>query len=51
MVNEYIRYRIDADRTDDFLKAYEEAGALMRASPYCLGYERHYQVTPLRWSR
>jgi quinol monooxygenase YgiN len=39
MINEYIRYRISPERTDAFLKAYEEAGALMRESPYCLGYE------------
>ena len=101
MINEYIRYRIGPDRIDAFLGAYEEAGALMRASPFCLGYElsrcteapdqfmlriqwtseaehiqgfrtgpqwpaflkavgpfraeieemRHYELTPLRWTR
>ena len=101
MINEYIRYRITLERTDAFLKAYEAAGALMRASEFCLGYElsrcaeapdhfilrihwtsqdehikgfrtgpqwpafleavgpfrgdieemRHYELTPLRWSR
>ncbi len=39
MVNEYIRYRILPERTEAFLRAYETAGALLRASPFCLGYE------------
>jgi quinol monooxygenase YgiN len=40
MINEYIRYRIaDPDRAAAFVKAYEEAGESLRASPHCLGYE------------
>jgi quinol monooxygenase YgiN len=39
MINEYIRYRIDAVDVDDFLAAYTRAGESLRASPHCLGYE------------
>lgn len=39
MVNEYIRYRIGADRSDAFLRAYDDAQAPLRASEHCLGYE------------
>lgn len=39
MIVEYIRYRIDPDRTDAFVSAYEAAQASLRASPHCLGYE------------
>ena len=39
MINEYIRYRISADRAEAFLSAYAEAQASLRASPHCLGYE------------
>jgi len=48
MVVEYIRYRIDADRSDVFVKAYEDAQTSLQQSPQCLG---HYAPTPLRWSR
>jgi quinol monooxygenase YgiN len=36
---EYIRYRIEASRSAAFLAAYQEAGASLRASEHCLGYE------------
>lgn len=39
MVVEYIRYRIEADRSDLFVRAYEEAEASLQQSPECLGYE------------
>jgi quinol monooxygenase YgiN len=39
MVLEYIRYRIDADRHEDFERAYAEAGAPLAASSHCLSYE------------
>jgi quinol monooxygenase YgiN len=101
MINEYIRYKVGADRAAAFVSAYGEAAASLRQSPHCLGYElsqcteapehfvlriqwvsaaghlegfrtspefreffravkpflddieemRHYQLTPLRWSR
>jgi quinol monooxygenase YgiN len=101
MVNEYLRYKVGADRAAAFLTAYGEAAASLRKSPHCLGYElsqcteapehfvlriqwvstdahlqgfraspefqdffravkpfvndieemRHYELTPLRWSR
>jgi quinol monooxygenase YgiN len=39
MINEYIRYHIDAARADSFLGAYARAAESLRASPHCLGYE------------
>jgi quinol monooxygenase YgiN len=39
MIVEYIRYTIAADRADSFVAAYEVAGASLRASEHCLGYE------------
>jgi len=39
MIVEYIRYRIDAERIDAFMRAYEEAQARLQESPHCLGYE------------
>jgi quinol monooxygenase YgiN len=39
VIIEYIRYRIDAPRTEAFLGAYREAEASLRASPHCLGYD------------
>lgn len=39
MVVEYIRYRIDAARSDDFERAYAAAGGVLDASPHCLAYE------------
>jgi len=39
MINEYIRYRITADRTTEFLDAYGEASKSLQASRHCLGYE------------
>lgn len=39
MVVEYIRYRIEGDRTDLFVRAYEEAQTSLQQSPHCVGYE------------
>lgn len=36
---EYIRYRIDASRSDAFERAYAEGGRVLRASPHCLAFE------------
>lgn len=36
---EIIRYVISADQRASFEKAYENAAAILQASPYCLGYE------------
>jgi quinol monooxygenase YgiN len=39
MVVEYIRYRIDAARGQEFERAYAEAGSSLAASSHCLAYE------------
>ena len=39
MVLEYIRYRIDPERTDEFDDAYRRAGELLDASPHCRHWE------------
>jgi len=39
MVIEYVRYRIPADQADQFVAAYATAGAALRKSSHCLGYE------------
>lgn len=39
MVIEYIRYHIDADRCDQFERAYAEGGRSLAASSHCRGYE------------
>lgn len=39
MIVEYIRYTIAADRADGFVTAYAAAGASLRASAHCHGYE------------
>lgn len=39
MIVEYIRYTIDAARSEAFLAAYTTAGESLRASEHCLGYE------------
>ena len=39
MINEYIRYHVPTERTEAFLNAYEAAGASLRDSAHCLGYE------------
>ncbi|MFE6284862.1 group II truncated hemoglobin [Streptomyces sp. NPDC057877] len=36
---EYIRYRVPADRTADFLAAYTRAAPHLAASPHCVDYE------------
>jgi hypothetical protein len=38
MIVEYIRYKIDPARTDEFDDAYRRAGELMDASPHCLPF-------------
>ena len=39
MIVEYIRYKIDAGRNDEFDEAYRGAGALLDASPHCQRWE------------
>lgn len=39
MTIEYIRYRIDESRADEFVASYREAAASLDASEYCRGYE------------
>ena len=39
MVVEYIRYRIDPGRVDEFDAAYRRAGELLDASPHCERWE------------
>jgi quinol monooxygenase YgiN len=39
MVVEYIRYRIDAARGNEFDRAYEQAAGSLEASSHCLAYE------------
>ena len=39
MIVEYIRYRIEADRSDLFVQAYEDAQGALQQSPHCLSYE------------
>jgi quinol monooxygenase YgiN len=36
---EVIRYTIPPDQHNNFEEAYKEAGKLLEASPYCLGYQ------------
>jgi hypothetical protein len=37
MIVEYIRYKIDPSRNDEFENAYRRAGELLDASPHCGG--------------
>jgi quinol monooxygenase YgiN len=39
MIVEYIRYKIDPSRNDEFDDAYLRAGKLLDASPHCLRWE------------
>ncbi len=39
MTVEYIRYRIRAEKKNDFIAAYEKASEQLSNSQYCLGYE------------
>ncbi|HEX2433001.1 MAG TPA: antibiotic biosynthesis monooxygenase [Gaiellaceae bacterium] len=39
MIVEYIRYKIDPARSDEFADAYRRAGALLDASPHCRRWE------------
>jgi heme-degrading monooxygenase HmoA len=39
MIVEYIRYKIDPSRTDEFDEAYRRAGGLLDASPHCRRWE------------
>src|SRR5262249_27423482 len=39
MIVEYIRYKIDPARADEFADAYRRAGVLLDASPHCQGWE------------
>ena len=39
MVIEYVRYKMPADKADDFMSAYATAGAALRQSRHCLGFE------------
>jgi heme-degrading monooxygenase HmoA len=39
MIVEYIRYKIDPSRNNEFEEAYRRAGALLDASPNCQRWE------------
>jgi quinol monooxygenase YgiN len=39
MTIEYIRYAIDDERAEAFLRAYAEAEKALTDSPHCLGYQ------------
>jgi heme-degrading monooxygenase HmoA len=39
MIVEYIRYKIDPSRNDEFDEAYRRAGELLDASPHCQRWE------------
>jgi quinol monooxygenase YgiN len=39
MIVEYIRYRIDPNRTAEFEEAYRRAGTILDASPHCQRWE------------
>ena len=39
MLPEIIRYQIPTEKRAGFEQAYAEAGAILRGSPHCLGYE------------
>ena len=39
MIVEYIRYRIDPSRNDEFDDAYRRAGEILAASPHCRFWE------------
>jgi quinol monooxygenase YgiN len=39
MVIEYVRYKIPADKADEFVAAYATAGEALRKSSHCLGFE------------
>jgi heme-degrading monooxygenase HmoA len=56
VIVEYIRYRIEPSRTDEFDDAYRRAGALLDASPHCRGweaarcvYEPDKQIVRIEW--
>jgi quinol monooxygenase YgiN len=38
-IEEYIRYRIDADRHEAFTTAYRLAAQALQDSPYCVSYQ------------
>lgn len=39
MIVEYIRYRIESERADTFVQAYQVAQDSLRSSLHCLGFE------------
>jgi len=39
MVIEYVRYKIPADKADEFVAAYATAAESLRTSSHCLGFE------------
>jgi heme-degrading monooxygenase HmoA len=56
VIVEYIRYRIEPSRTDEFDDAYRRAGALLDASPHCRRweaarcvYEPDKQIVRIEW--
>ena len=44
MIVEYIRYKIDPSRNDEFEAAYRRAGKLLDASPHCRRWEASRSV-------
>jgi quinol monooxygenase YgiN len=56
MIVEYIRYKIDPSRADEFKAAYTRAGELLDASPHCLRWEAarcvddpHNHIVRIEW--
>lgn len=39
MIPEILRYKIPLDQADAFIKAYADAGEVLKDSPNCLGFE------------
>ena len=39
MIVEYIRYKIEDERQEEFENAYERAGRSLSDSPHCIQYE------------
>lgn len=39
MIDEYLRYRIDASRQVEFISAYRAAAEPLMASPYCVRFD------------
>ena len=54
---EIIRYNIPEEQRSKFEEAYRQAGSVLQASPYCLGYEiirgtdeKHHYIVRIHWT-